>query len=61
MKRGRVIATCIAALIPFGSKAKPAVPALIRALSDPEASVREAARRALEKIDPKAAAEAGVK
>jgi hypothetical protein len=48
-------------LIPFGAKAKSAVPGLIRALSDPEASVREAARAALKRIDPEAAANAGVK
>jgi HEAT repeat protein len=48
-------------LIQFGSKAKSAVPGLIRALSDPEANVRQAARAALNQINPEAAANAGVK
>jgi len=47
-------------LIQFGSKAKSAVPALIRALTDAERSVRQAARAALEMIDPEAATKAGL-
>ena len=48
-------------LMPFGSKATSAVPGLIRAFSDPEPSVREAARAALKRIDPEGAANSGGK
>ncbi|MDB6022642.1 MAG: putative lyase [Pedosphaera sp.] len=51
----------ISALRHFGKAAQPAVPALIRCLNDPDDSVRSAATNALRRIDPEAAAKAGVK
>jgi HEAT repeat protein len=45
----------------FGPEAKPAVPALIKLLHDNDDSIREQATNALLKIDPQAAAEAGLK
>lgn len=45
----------------LGSGAKPAVPALARALKDEAASVREAAKQSLRKIDRREAPKAGVK
>src|SRR5205823_1749196 len=44
----------------FGAGAKAAVPALLQALRDRENTVREAAAAALRRIDPQAAAKAGV-
>ncbi len=49
-----------AALGSYGEQAVRAVPALIKALKDPEVNVRNAAAGALRKIDPEAATEAGV-
>jgi hypothetical protein len=40
----------------LGARARPAVPALLRLLADPEHGPREAARRALREIDPAALA-----
>jgi hypothetical protein len=45
----------------FGAQAKPAVPILISLLNDPHMSIRSAVTNALKKIDPDAAAKAGVK
>jgi len=45
----------------FGSDAKSAVPELIKLLADPSPAVRANAISALKKIDPEAAAQAGVK
>jgi hypothetical protein len=45
----------------FGSDAKSAVPELIKTLADPYSDVRAVAATALKKIDPEAAAKAGVK
>jgi len=45
----------------FGSAAKPAVPTLVRFANDTSPEVRKAAACALQKIDPGAAARAGVK
>ena len=45
----------------IGNKARAAVPIIITALTDNEELVREAAAEALKKIDPEAAAKAGVK
>jgi HEAT repeat protein len=44
----------------FGADAKPAVVALLGALREPDAGVRQAAAAALRRIDPAAAARAGV-
>jgi HEAT repeat protein len=44
----------------FGHKAEGAVPALVMALKNPSAGLRAATARALTKIDPEAAAKAGV-
>jgi HEAT repeat protein len=49
------------ALAKFGAQARSAVPALVAALQDPDKEVRKAAGEALLKIDPGAAAKAGVK
>ena len=53
--------TSASSLEAFGNDAKPAVPALLKALGDPCLGVREDAAYALQKIDPEAAAQAGVK
>ena len=53
--------TAAEALYRVGTPAQAAVPALLAALSDENADVRKWAARALTKIDPKAAANAGVK
>jgi HEAT repeat protein len=53
-----VAATSLAA---FGTDAKSAVPELIKLLADPSPFAREQAASALQKIDPEAAANAGVK
>jgi HEAT repeat protein len=45
----------------FGTNADPCVPALVPLLNDPGKLVRDAAGSALKKIDPEAAAKAGVK
>ncbi len=45
----------------FRHEAEAAVPALVVALQSPSAGLQDAAARALKKIDPEAAAEAGVK
>ena len=45
----------------FGTDATSAVPELIKALGDPSSVVRDQAASALKKIDPEAAAQAGVK
>jgi HEAT repeat protein len=45
----------------LGAEAKPAVPALLAARRERERSVRKAADEALKKIDPQAAARAGVR
>ena len=45
----------------YGTNAQQAVPALVLLLSDPHRHVRPMATNALKKIDPEAAAEAGVK
>jgi HEAT repeat protein len=45
----------------FGAGAKEVVPALLEALRDPDAPVRQAAAAALRQIDPAAAAKAGVR
>jgi HEAT repeat protein len=49
------------ALWQVGGAAKQAVPALVKALNDPDQSVRWQAALALKQIDPEAAASAGVK
>ncbi len=51
---------CIRALEGIGPAAKDAVPALRQALQDDNPGVRSLARSALKKIDPAAAAKAGV-
>src|SRR5262249_14427422 len=51
-------ATCLG---DFGANAQPAVPVLVRLLNDPTSRVRPDATNALRKIDPEAAARAGVK
>ncbi|MDB6066650.1 MAG: repeat-containing protein [Pedosphaera sp.] len=48
-------------LADFGADAKPAISALVELLQDKNAAVRQAAAEALPKIDPEAAAKAGVK
>ncbi len=58
---GRVRGEAAFGLGLFGSRASAAVPDLIKALSDPESNVRRSAGDALKKIDPAAAASAGVK
>jgi HEAT repeat protein len=45
----------------FGTNAQPAVPVLVRLLNDRNSRVRPDATNALRKIDPEAAARAGVK
>jgi HEAT repeat protein len=50
----------IGSLGQFGAQAKPAVPILVGLLSDPDPYFRSAATNALRKIDPEAAAMAGV-
>jgi HEAT repeat protein len=45
----------------FGAEAREAVPALVSALKDKEQNVRKAAGAALRKIDPPAAAKAGLR
>jgi hypothetical protein len=45
----------------FGTNAQQAVPALVRLMNDPSTRVRPDATNALKKIDPAAAAKAGVK
>ncbi len=49
------------ALGKFGAEARPATPALLAARKDKELSVRKAAAESLKRIDPEAAAKAGVK
>jgi hypothetical protein len=49
------------ALGTFGAKAKPAVPALGKALKDEDVRVRQSAAEALHAIDPEAAARAGIR
>jgi hypothetical protein len=51
----------IRSLAKFGAQARPAVPLLIALLNHPQQGIREAATNALKKIDPDAAANAGVK
>lgn len=45
----------------FGEAAKPAVPDLVRCLNDPDTAIRELATNSLRRIDPEAAAKAGIK
>jgi HEAT repeat protein len=45
----------------YGAEARQAVPVLVPLLNDPYRFARVAATNALKKIDPKAAAKAGVK
>jgi HEAT repeat protein len=45
----------------FGPNAQQAIPALLQLLSDLDVAVRFTATNALKKIDPEAAAKAGVK
>jgi HEAT repeat protein len=45
----------------FGGEARTAVPALVGALKDRERTVRTAAAAALKKVDPTAAAKAGIR
>ncbi|MDB6067252.1 MAG: repeat protein [Pedosphaera sp.] len=45
----------------FGADAKPAIPALVELLQDKNAAVRQTAAEVLPRIDPEAAAKAGVK
>jgi HEAT repeat protein len=56
-----VRAEAIAGLDAFGTNAQFAVPDLVKALADPAPAVRDNASSALKKIDPEAAAQAGVK
>jgi hypothetical protein len=51
----------ISSLELFGSDAKPAVSALVQSLNDQNPLVRKLAQSALKKIDPEAAAKAGLK
>jgi len=53
--------TAAAGLAAFGTDAKSAVPELIKALADPDPYVRGESASALQKIDPEAAVQAGVK
>jgi HEAT repeat protein len=53
--------TSASSLETFGTDAKSAVPALLKAFGDPCPGVREDAGYALQKIDPEAAAKVGVK
>jgi HEAT repeat protein len=55
----RIIA--IRALGEYGGDANAAVPQLLEALKDPNYSIRNSATNALKKIDPEAAAKAGIK
>ena len=48
-------------LVEFGGDAGAAVPALLRLLGHAQSNVRQYATNALKKIDPEAAAKAGVK
>ncbi len=45
----------------FGSDAKSVIPELTKILANPDSKIKEAAASALKKIDPEAAAQAGVK
>jgi HEAT repeat protein len=56
-----VRASTISSLELFGSDAKPAVSALVQSLNDQNGLVRKLAKSALKKIDPEAAAKAGLK
>lgn len=56
-----VISKAIDALGSYGADAKPAVPALIQLLKEPNGGFCASAKYALGKIDPEAAAKAGVK
>jgi HEAT repeat protein len=56
-----ILSTTIFALGQFGEQAKPAVPALLQFLNDDNQYVRSEATNSLQKIDPKAAAKAGIK
>jgi HEAT repeat protein len=50
------VLTLVLALGEIGPAAEQATPALLKALTDPDTSVRKAAREALEQISPKATA-----
>jgi HEAT repeat protein len=56
-----ILSTTISALGEFGDRAKPAAPILQHFLNDEDHFVRKEATNALKKIDPEAAAKAGVK
>jgi hypothetical protein len=60
-KDAKVRTSAIYALSCFGREAQMASSAIQKALNDPNNSVRRAAAKALKKIDPEAAAKAGVK
>jgi HEAT repeat protein len=57
---GNIRVTAAAALGDYGSEARQAVPALELLLNDPSELVRSSTTAALRKIDPEAAAKAGV-
>ncbi len=46
---------------PYAGVARSAIPSLVEALEDADQDVRQSAEEALEKIDPKSAAQAGVR
>jgi HEAT repeat protein len=53
--------SAIYSILNYGQAARSTVPILLKAINDQEAAVRELARYALMKIDPEAAANAGIK
>jgi hypothetical protein len=57
----RVRANVVSVILVYGEAARSTVPFLLKAISDPEPRVRVSARHALMKIDPEAAANAGMK
>jgi HEAT repeat protein len=57
----RVRVLALGAIDDYGLKAQPAVPALVQCLQDQNKPIRSQAARVLKKIDPEAAAKAGVK
>jgi HEAT repeat protein len=59
-KRSFVSVCAVQALGDFGAGAKPAIPALVKLLQDQNSDIRANATNALKKIDPEAAAKAGV-
>ena len=59
--RDRNTHVTLQALAEFGTEAKSAVPAIVSLLNDPNIHVRSSANNALKRIDPEAAAAAGIR